>query len=86
MNRYAIEGYEGDDKYQITFADRPYRPGLDEESRVVDLQAEALENDPEYRKLIFRQMYESGQLSGFHAEERIRYLAIRRRARARGDS
>ena len=82
MNRYPIEGYEGDDKYQITFGARPYRPGLDADSKVIDLQAEAMENDPEYRALLFQQMHEESQLASWHAEERIRYIAARRRARA----
>lgn len=69
--RYAIPESSDDSKYSITFTTVPYDD--------TNLQAEALENDPEYRQLVFLQMQEHGELSSRHAQERIRYLAKRRR-------
>lgn len=70
--RYAIDG--SDDKYGVTFTTVPYDPDD-------NLWANALETDREYRELIFLQHQEAGELAGRHAEERIRYIAVKRRQR-----
>lgn len=58
-------------KYRITFTERNYDPD--------DTFHDYLENDPEYRRMIFQHMHEAGELSTRHAEERIRYIARKRR-------
>lgn len=73
MNRYPIEGHvepdgwTGDEKYQIVFSTPKYNP---DSNRQVD----AMEHDPAYRELLFRQLHEEHELAAFHATERLRYL------------
>ena len=74
--RYPIENKDGSvhpDKYSITFTRTAYDPEQ-------NLWVKQLENDQEFRQLIFQQHEESSELASRHAQERVQYLARKRRA------
>lgn len=64
MGRYPIDGYEGDDKYQIVFT----KPSKD------DLVARAMEGSPEFREMLLRHHSEASELSRLHSREQVLFI------------